>query len=118
MKALGDLGVGKMISRIIRFIRIDIWHIRLDDLPFKQTIFIRMLRVVILSIRGFDQDKCLLRASALTFYTLLSIPSLVAMLFGIAKGFGFEKRLETSLMENLPGQEEFMTKVIAFSTPE
>jgi membrane protein len=116
MKSLGDLPIAKMISRIINFIRIDIWRIRLDDLPFKQTIFIRSLRVLILSIRGFDQDKCLLRASALTFYTLLSIPSLIAMLFGISKGFGFEKRLETTLMENVPGQEEFMTKVIAFST--
>jgi membrane protein len=38
------------------------------------------------------------------------------MLFGISKGFGFEKRLEATLMENVPGQEEFMTKVIAFST--
>jgi membrane protein len=116
MKPLRDLDIGQIISKIIKFIRIDIWRIRLDDLPFKQTIFIRLLRVLILSIRGFDQDKCLLRASALTFYTLLSIPSLIAMLFGISKGFGFEKRLETSLMENLPGQEEFMTKVIAFST--
>jgi membrane protein len=116
MKALSDLDIGKIISRIINFIRIDIWRIRLDDLPFKHSIFIKTLRVLILSVRGFDQDKCLLRASALTFYTLLSIPSLIAMLFGISKGFGFEKRLEATLMENVPGQEEFMTKVIAFST--
>jgi membrane protein len=116
MTALGDTYIGRMISGVINFIRVDIWRIRLDDLPFKRTIFIRLLRVVILSIRGFDQDKCLLRASALTFYTLLSIPSVIAMLFGIAKGFGFEKRLEAALMENLPGQEEFASKVIAFST--
>jgi membrane protein len=115
MKALRDLDIGKIISRIIHFIRVDIWRIRLDDLPFKKSIFIKPLRVIILSIRGFDQDKCLLRASALTFYTLFAIIPVIAMFFGIAKGFGFEKRLENSLMENFPGQQEIITKVIAFS---
>ncbi len=115
MKAHNDLDIGQIISKIVKFIRIDIWRIRLADLPFQKTILIKPLRVLILSIRGFDQDKCLLRASALTFYTLLSIPSVVALLFGISKGFGFEKRLETSLLENFPGQEEVMKQVIAFS---
>jgi len=116
MKALRDFDLGRFISNVVKFIRIDIWRIRLNDLPFQKIILIKPLRVLILSIRGFDQDKCLLRASALTFYTLLSIPSVFALLFGISKGFGFEKRLETSLMKNFPGQEEFMKQVIAFST--
>jgi len=94
MKALLDFDIGQFISRIIHFIRFDIWRMRLDDLSFKKSIFLKPLRIIILAIRGFDQDKCLLRASALTFYTVLSIPSVVAMLFGIAKGFGFESRLE------------------------
>ena len=115
MKALLDFDIGQFISRIIHFIRFDIWRMRLDDLSFKKSIFLKPLRIIILAIRGFDQDKCLLRASALTFYTVLSIPSVVAMLFGIAKGFGFERRLEQRLFENFPGQEEILTTVISFS---
>jgi membrane protein len=88
---------------------------RLDDLPFKKSIYIKPLRIFVIAVRGFEQDKCLLRASALTFYTVLSIPSVLAMLFGIAKGFGFEKRLEDRLFENFPGQEEILTTVISFS---
>lgn len=88
---------------------------RLDDLPFKKSIYIKPLRIFVIAVRGFEQDKCLLRASALTFYTVLSIPSVLAMLFGIAKGFGFEKRLEERLFENFPGQEEILTTVISFS---
>ena len=107
--------MGQSISKIINFIRVDIWRMRLDDLPFQKTIFIKTLRIIILTVRGFDQDQCLLRASALTFYTILSIPSVVAMFFGIAKGFGFEKRLEQRLFENFPGQEEILTSVISFS---
>lgn len=111
-----DFDIRKSLSRLTNFIRVDIWRIRLDELSFKKSIFITPLRIVILAVRGFDQDKCLMRASALTFYTVLSIPSVVAMLFGIAKGFGFEKRLETMLLENFPGQEKFLATVISFSS--
>jgi membrane protein len=37
------------------------------------------------------------------------------MLFGIAKGFGFEKILETQLREKLAGQEEILARIIQFS---
>ena len=37
------------------------------------------------------------------------------MAFGIAKGFGFEKRLERQLLEQFQGQEEVITRVITFA---
>jgi len=115
VKPLRNFDIGQSISKLINFFRIDIWRIRLDDLPFKKSVFIKPLRILILTIRGFAQDKCLLRASALTFYTVFSIPSVVALFFGIAKGFGLEKQLEQWLVENFPGQEDILTTVISFS---
>lgn len=58
------------------------------------------LKVFILSTQGFIKDNGSLRASALTLYTLLSIVPIIAMCFGIAKGFGFEATLEQHLLEN------------------
>jgi len=115
VKTIRNLDNQQFISKLADFIRIDIWRMRLDDLPFKKSIFIKLLRIIILTLRGFDQDKCLLRASALTFYTMLSIPSVIAMFFGIAKGFGFEKMLQKELYNNFPGQEEVIEQVITFS---
>ena len=57
-----------------------------------------------LALRGFDEDKCMLWASALTFYTLMSIVPLLAMAFGIAKGFGLHERLEKELLEKFTSQ--------------
>jgi membrane protein len=37
------------------------------------------------------------------------------MAFGIAKGFGFEQRLETQLYQRLAGQEEVVRRIIAFA---
>jgi membrane protein len=105
----------KMFARIIDFITIDIWRIRLEDLPLGKSFIIKQLRIFILTMRGFDEDKCFLRASSLTFYTLLSIVPVVALLFGIAKGFGFEKILKKNLIERFPGQPEVLTKVIEFA---
>lgn len=104
-----------MINKISRFIKTDLWRIRLAAVSPVKSFFIRLLRTVVLAVRGFDEDKCSLKASALTYYTLLSIVPLVAMAFGIAKGFGLEALLEKQLMEKMAGQEEAFTLIINFS---
>jgi len=108
--------IGELISKFFNFIRIDIWRIRLADLPFGKSFLIKQLRIILLAFRGYNEDRCILRASSLTFYTLLSIVPVAAMFFGVAKGFGFEKRLESQLFERFPGQEEVLSQVIRFSS--
>jgi membrane protein len=110
--------IEEWIARAIDFVAVDIWRIRLEDLPFGKSFLIKQLRIFLLTVRGFDEDKCFTRASSLTFYTLLSIVPVMAMLFGVAKGFGFEKILETELrgaVAKLPGQEEVLNKVIQYA---
>lgn len=104
-----------MLPKLINFIKTDIWRIRLRDISKKKYMVIKPLRVFLLSFRGFNEDKCQLRASALTYYSLLSIVPVFAMAFGIAKGFGFEKLLQTQIMEKLPGQEAVLKQVIDFA---
>ena len=104
--------------RAINFVTVDIWRIRLEDLPFGKSFLIKQLRIFLLTVRGFDEDKCLTRASSLTFYTLLSIVPVMAMLFGVAKGFGIEKLLKdelTKLVIKLPEQKEVLTKVMEYA---
>jgi membrane protein len=76
---------------------------------------ITQLRTLILALRGFNEDKCILRASALTFFTLLSIVPVVAMAFGVAKGFGMESLLERQLAQNFEGHEEVLERVLEYS---
>lgn len=105
-----------MKNKVINFIHKDVWRIRLKDIPQKRSFLIRTLRIVLLSMRGFNEHKCSLRASALTFYSLLSIVPVFAMLFGIAKGFGLDKVLEKQLLEKIPAQNEVVMNIINFST--
>ena len=103
------------ISRAVTYFREGVWQTRLDDLPRIKAFFIRQLRILVLSVQGFSRDACPLRASALTFYSLLSLVPVAAMVFGVAKGFGFDRRLETELLGKFPGQEEVVLQVISFA---
>ena len=102
-------------GRVIHFFTKQIWALDKDELSKPKGLLLKPLRVVIFTIRGYVRDNCALRASALTFYSLLSIVPVVAMAFGIAKGFGLEQRLEQQLYLRFAGQEEVLTRVIDFS---
>ncbi len=103
------------LKKAIKFIRYDIWNMSLDGLPKSQYFLIRQLRVVMLAIRGFNEDKCMLQASALTFYSLLSIVPIIAMAFGIAQGFGFQKMLDKELEEMFGAQKEVLHQATSFA---
>jgi membrane protein len=86
----------------------------IPESPVKKQL-VKYGRLLVFSLRGFQEDHCALRASALTLYTLLSVVPVAALAFGIAKGFGFEKMLEQQLLENIPGQEEGIRYIIDFA---
>lgn len=103
------------IAKIIQFLKDDIWRIRLNDLPAKKSVLIKYLRIVLLAFKGFNEDKCSLRAKALTFYSLMSVVPLVAFAFGVSKGFGMQKLLEAELYNKMKGQEEVIERIIEFA---
>ena len=104
-----------MKTKIFSFFNEDIWRIQQENLPTIPGLLVKYLKILLLSVEGFIQDLCSLRASALTLYAMLSIVPVFAMLFGIAKGFGFEKKLEQQLIEQIPQQESMMMQLIEFA---
>jgi len=103
------------IGKARQFVKRDIWVIPPEQHSPPKYFLIRQLKIILIAIRGFTHDKIQLRASALTFYTLLSIVPVVAMLFGIASGFGFEKTLEKIIVEKFQNQKEVMDWIIKFA---
>jgi len=94
----------------------DVWRLRHEDLSRPRRALLKLLRVFLLSARGFLNDMCALRASALTLYTLLSIVPILALAFGIAKGFGFEQHLQSQLLREFSAQQEILTKIFGFAS--
>ena len=106
------MNISQRITKIFRFVTDGVWRVRLDDYPKSIALLLRYLRVVLLSFRRFGEDRIQLRASALTYYTLLAIVPILAVGFGIAKGFGFDKDLEQELIANFKGQEDVLIWII------
>ncbi len=82
----------------------------------KQSLFKRFDDFLKTLIFCVDKDQCLLRASSLTYHTVLSIVPLLAVTFGIAKGFGIEQALDQSLRTEFKDQEEVLNYLIRFGT--
>lgn len=90
------------------FVSEKLWLIRLDKVEKRQGFFLRQLRIFSLAIQGFNEDQCLTKATALTFYTLFSIVPILALAFAISKGFGFEKDLQTMIAGNYPQYKQVL----------
>ncbi len=114
-----SMGLNQKVKRIFtqvkHFITDEVWSVRLDDYPPRIATLLKYLRVILVSFRRFGEDRVQLRASALTFYSLLALVPLLAMGFGIAKGFGFDKDLEQKLVDNFKGQEDVLNWLINFA---
>jgi len=93
-----------------------IWNTPLSEISKGKTLLVKQLRIVVLAARGFSNDKVQLRASALTFYSLLSIIPVAAIAFAIAKGFGLDQDLEkliTKLItDNFQSYQEVLNKFL------
>jgi membrane protein len=104
-----------VFERLVHFLTEGLWRIRRRRLPRGKSLLLRLLRIIVLAVRGFDEDKCQLRAAALTVYTLLAVVPVMAIAFAIAKGFGLDALLERFLFENLQGHEEVAQRVAQFA---
>lgn len=100
---------------LAEFLKTGIWRVRLGDYKGFKKLRLKYLRIFLIAGEQFMRDNCLLWASALTYYSLLSIVPVLAMGFAVAKGFGLQEYLEKIALEQLAGQGEVAMKLIDFS---
>lgn len=90
-----------------------VWHTPLSELSRGKTFLLRQMRIIMIAARGFRHNKVSLRASALTYYTLLSVIPVAAIAFGIAKGFGLDSTLEGLVSKELNSQQEVLNWLLS-----
>ena len=105
----------KFFTRATNFVTEEVWTVRLDDYPKSIALLLHCLRVILVSVRRFGEDKVQVRASGLTYYSLMALVPIFAMGFAITKGFGFDKDLEQKLFDNFKGNEDVLNWLISFA---
>lgn len=104
------------IHWIWRFLTHDIWSYTNEDVRGVYRWLMNVFKALFLSIRFFISDRIMEKASALTYYTLLAIVPTVALLVGLANGFGLQNLIHSSLDGMLPGQPEVVDYIMQFAT--
>lgn len=91
-------GMAGLVARAKYFFARGVWLADTDSMPAAKRLGYKILRVLSLTLRGFHRDRCLFRAQALTFITVMSIVPLLAFTFSVAKGLGAYDRLESDII--------------------
>jgi len=82
--------VGELRARVERYVERDLWRRRRGAPPLVR--FGRhLLQLVVLVAQGVERNQTLLRASALTYFAVLSLLPLLALAVGLVDAFGASK---------------------------
>lgn len=108
--------VSRNLLRAERFIRYEMWsRDTTEDSRWKRAA-IATLKWLIILFDGVNKDKLFLRASALTYTTILSIVPFLAVAFSVLKGLGFQNTtyIREILLEVAAGREQIVDTIIEY----
>lgn len=93
----------------------ELWHIRNDSVGSRvKSTFYAILKTIILSVRGFFDNRLNLKASGLSYFLLFAIVPILAMTFAITKGFGLDSLIEQTLNDSFLGQMNVVPTIMGF----
>ncbi|ALO49803.1 YihY/virulence factor BrkB family protein [Hoylesella enoeca] len=106
--------MSKRLQRIIQFMKVDIWRLTPADVPPPYNVAVSALKKLLLAVRFFTTKGVFESAAALTYSTLLAIVPISAVVFAIARGFGFSKYIEDWFRSALSSQPQAADTIIRF----
>ena len=90
--------MNKRLQQIREFIQYDLWrqpHMEIHA-PKKRWLY-RFLQTIILVARGFKDQVLVVRANSLSFALLFAFIPMMALIYAIARGFGFEETVKSTI---------------------
>lgn len=91
------------LKNLIHFLTYEIWRQNPETLSGKKNILYDAIKTVMLTVRNIQELDIAAIARSLTYRTLLSIVPLLAIIFAIARGFGIENIMESSIFNFMLG---------------
>ena len=74
----------------------------------------QVVRKMILTVRFFTEKRVMAEAAALTYSSLLALVPVLAVVFAIARGFGYSKYIEMWFLNTLSSQPEAAAVIVGF----
>ncbi len=103
-----------LIRRITEFITVDIWRVKRQDVSSLKYFLYGIIQKLFLAVEYATTKRMVNSASALTYSTLLAIVPILAVVFAIARGFGYNKYIETWFRDTFASQPQVAEVIIGF----
>ena len=104
------------ISDLVTFLTEGIFRLRPEQIhnPFLRWAA-RQYKLLFYTVQGLSTHGTMVRSAAMTFYTLISIVPIVALIFAVLKGFGMTDDLVQNLYGLLPQMPVVVDYVVDFA---
>ena len=106
--------MSKGIKHLVNFLQVDIWQVKDGEVGAVRGFFCEVLKKLLLAIRFFLDKRVTTKAAALTYSTLLAIVPILAVVFAIARGFGYNKYIEVWFRDAFSSQPQAAEIIIGF----
>lgn len=106
--------MGRRVDGIVQFFTTGIWRISQGDVSPLKYLLVGITKQVMLALRFFTTKRVMSQAAALTYSTLLAIVPILAVVFAIARGFGYSKYIEVWFRDALSSQPQAAEVIIGF----
>lgn len=77
--------------------------------------FVEQYKLLFYTARGLLEHGTIIRSAALTFYTIMSLVPIVAVVFAVVKGFGLADKLVDNLYRLVPQYPDVVDYVVQFA---
>lgn len=106
--------LAEYIRRVYQFVVHDLWRITDAELAKHKRLPFRLLKVIVIAIKGVGRDNLSVKASALTYSVMFALVPLIALFIAIGKGFGIEESIKNWLTDVLAAQKELIPFIMSF----
>lgn len=106
--------MNKRLTTFWEFLTYDIWRITEDEVNRTTFSLYNIIKTIYLCVNRFTKDRIVNKASALTYSTLLAIVPILAILFAVARGFGFDSVMEEQIIKGFGGPTETTETILQF----
>lgn len=103
-----------VLKSLYQFLKVDIWRVERGDVSPLRYLLYSIIKKVMLAVEYFTTKRMVDSAAALTYSTLLAIVPIMAVVFAVARGFGYNKYIESWFRETLSSQPQAAEVIIGF----
>ena len=107
--------IKRTTHKLMTFFREEIWDLEMEELSRAKARFIKYAKVGIITAKTYAQQKIGPQAVALSYFSVMALVPVLAIVFGVTGGLGLDGVLKEYLYANFSGSQGMIDNVLSFA---